>query len=94
MGAIDTAIIEAHAGHERARRELLADIEAIERRIARDQDLAAILEVSVSIAQGKLSGARPLTLNDIYRFPSRFRSELLYEFGAWCAANNNSSSHG
>lgn len=55
------------------------------------RDLASILEVSASVAHAKLTGAKPLTLNDVFRFPPRFRNELLLEFSSWCAVNSNAS---
>lgn len=55
------------------------------------RDLATILRRPVSVAQDKLTGKRGVTLQDIKRFPRRFRAELIHEFGAWCASNDNDS---
>lgn len=52
------------------------------------RDLAAILEVTQAVAQQKLRGEKPVTLNDLKRFPPKFRHELFYEFGAWCSGHS------
>lgn len=57
------------------------------------RDLGDILEVSHAVAHAKLRGEKPLTLNDVYRFPPRFRNELILEFSSWCAAHNDHRSH-
>lgn len=41
------------------------------------RDLADILGVTVAVARGKLTGDAPLALVDLYRFPARYRHDLI-----------------
>jgi hypothetical protein len=58
------------------------------------RDLSAILGVSVSVAQAKLDGRHGVSLNDLVRFPTRYRYELIHEFLGWCAEHDKNVSHG
>lgn len=41
------------------------------------RDLADILGVTTAVARAKLSGDAPLALVDVYRFPARYRHDLI-----------------
>lgn len=50
------------------------------------RDLAAILGVSAPLARRKRIGETPVTLVDIARFPSRWRSQLVIEFASFACS--------
>lgn len=53
------------------------------------RDLAAILDVTIAVAQKKRSGESPLAFVDVKRFPKHHRRELAFAFLVWCDSSDS-----
>lgn len=57
------------------------------------RDLAAILDIRMSVAAKKLDGRSPVNTTDIRRFPARFRNDLILAYSIWCASSDAVALH-